>query len=219
MAVFEEQGPDGCRFVIRPNCALSWRTTKYLIWFFAACLTAVGGSFLAIGAWLVLPFAGLELAVLVAGFYLSALAGHRCEIIEIVGPVLRVMRGGRRITEVARLPSNWTQVVLRRDPRGWYPSSLLLRCHGRRLQIAAMVVEDEREELAAALEQRLGAGYRWDGDGASGAPRTTATSPEEKLPAVEGASAFCSGGTGNRDRGGSLSSGEEGRVHGKHWQT
>jgi hypothetical protein len=135
--------------------------------------------------------------VLVAGFYLSALAGHRCEIIEIVGPVLRVMRGGRRITEVARLPSNWTQVVLRRDPRGWYPSSLLLRCHG----------------------QRLGAGYRWDGDGASGAPRTTATSPEEKLPAVEGASAFCSGGTGNRDRGGSLSSGEEGRVHGKHWQT
>jgi len=219
MAVLEEQDPDGCRFVIRPNCALSWRRTKHLIWLFAACFAAVGGGFVAIGAWLVLPFAGLELVVLATGFYLSALAGHRREVIEISGPVLRVMRGGHRLAEVARFPSNWTQVVLRRDPRGWYPSRLLLRCHGRCLRVAAMVVEDEREELAAVLERRLGAGYGWNGDGSSGASRGGAVSPGEKLPAVEGASAFYSGGAGNRDRRGSPSSGEEGGAHGKHWLT
>lgn len=156
MAVFQEQ--DGCRyrFVVSPNCAMSWRSTKYLIWFFAACLAAVGAYFASLGAWLVLPFAGLELLVLVAGFYLNALAGHTREVIEIEGPVVRVFRGRRDLDLVASFPANWTRVALWRDPRGWYPSRLVLRCHGRRLEIAAKVVEAEREELALALEEWLG---------------------------------------------------------------
>jgi len=80
MPVFQEQGSDDCWFIVRPNCALSWRTTKLVLLFFAGCFAALSAYFAAVGAWLVLPFAGLELAVLVAGFYLSALAGHACEV-------------------------------------------------------------------------------------------------------------------------------------------
>ena len=155
MALFQEQDSDGYRFELRPNCAMSWRTTKYLIGFFAACLAAVAGYFAALGAWLVLPFAGLELAVLGAGFYLSALAGHTREVIEIDGPVLRVLRGGRRLEEVSSLPANWTRVTLRRDPRGWYPSRLVLSCHGRGLEVASKLVETERAKLAASLRDIL----------------------------------------------------------------
>ena len=155
MAVFQEQDSGGCRFELRPNCALSWRGTKYLIWFFTACFAAVAGYFTALGAWLVLPFAGLELVVLVAGFYLSALAGHTREVVEIEGPVLRVMRGRRRLEEIGSFPANWTQVALRRDPRGWYPSRLLLCCHGKGLEIATKLVEEERAELAASLQDIL----------------------------------------------------------------
>ena len=61
----QEHDNGAYRFVVSPNCALSWRTTKYLIWFFAACFAVVGAYFASLGAWLVLPFAGLELAVLV----------------------------------------------------------------------------------------------------------------------------------------------------------
>lgn len=171
MAVFEEQDGGAYRFVVSPNCALSWRKTKYLIWFFAACFAAVGSYFASLGAWLVLPFAGLELAVVAAGFYLSALAGHTREVIQIEGPLVRVLRGRRRLEEVARLPVNWTRVSLQRDPTGWYPSRLLLRFHGRRLEIAAMVVEAEREELALALESWLG--FAHSGSGGA-APETEA---------------------------------------------
>jgi uncharacterized membrane protein len=48
--------------------------------FFAACFTAIAGYFAVVGAWLVLPFAGLELAVLMGGFYRSAVAGHTREV-------------------------------------------------------------------------------------------------------------------------------------------
>ncbi len=53
MAVFQEQDSGGYRFELRPNCSMSWRSTKYLIWFFAACFAAVAGYFAALGAWVV----------------------------------------------------------------------------------------------------------------------------------------------------------------------
>jgi len=205
MAVYEEQDHDRYRFVIQPNCALSWRTTKALIWFFAACLAAVSFYFLSLGAWLVLPFAGLEFAVLAAGFYASALAGHSREVVEIEGPVLRVLRGGRRLVEVAGFPVNWTQVVLQRDPTGWYPSRLWLRSHGRRLEIAAKIVEAEREELAAALEQRLGFALAREGsrDGllelreAPESSRPAAVTPAHEVPTGRGAFFGAGGGIGS----------------------
>jgi len=158
MPVFQAQDSDGYRFVVRPNCALSWRTTKQVLLFFTACFVALAIYFAALGGWLVLPFAGLDLFVLVAGFYLSALAGHTREVIEIEGPVLRVLRGGRRLETVASLPANWPRVELRRDLRGWYPSRLLLRCHGKGLEVGSQLVEAEREERAVALSDSVGFG-------------------------------------------------------------
>jgi len=76
MPVFREQGADGYRFTVRPTCTLSWRRTKFVLLFFGAGLATLGIYFAAVGAWLVLPFAGLEFTVLAAGFYLSALAGY-----------------------------------------------------------------------------------------------------------------------------------------------
>jgi uncharacterized membrane protein len=157
MAVLREQALEGCRFTIRPNCAMSWRRTKYLMLFFALCFALVGGYFAALGAWLVLPFAGLELAVLAGGLYFSALAGHTREVVEICGDDLRVLRGARRLREVARFSRHWSRAALIRDPRGWHPSRLFLRCHGRSVEISTRLVEAEREELAAALQQTLGA--------------------------------------------------------------
>ena len=195
MAVFQEQDDAGYRFVVRPNCALSWRTTKYLIWFFAACFAAVGSYFASLGAWLVLPFAGLELVVVVAGFYLSAIAGHTREVIEIDGPVLRVLRGGRQLNEVASFPANWTRVVLQRDPTGWYPSRLLLRCHESRLEIAAKIVEAEREELARALEDRVGFAALGGGGGRPDDARTEWDgAPAHELHTRHGAGVFANHG-------------------------
>jgi uncharacterized membrane protein len=187
MAVFQEADRTAYRFVVRPNCALTWRTTKYLLWFFAACFAAVGAYFASLGAWLVLPFAGLELVVLVMGFYLSALAGHTREVIEIEGPVLRVLRGRRKLEEVARFPVNWTRVHLYRDPKGWYPSRLLLRYHGRWLEIAATIVEAEREELALALENWLGFALSGKSGAVAAAVRQFPEKPARALPAANGA--------------------------------
>jgi uncharacterized membrane protein len=155
MVAHEQLVSGDCTFTVRPNCALGWVWMKRLFLLLAACIVAVATYFASLGAWLVLPFAGLELAVLAAGVYLNARWGATREVISLRGDDLRVARGRRTLEEVARLPRHWTRVVLLRDPRGWYPSRLLLQCHGRRIEVASSLVESERVSLAEDLRARL----------------------------------------------------------------
>ncbi len=144
-----------CYFVLRPNGALGWTEMQRLFIALAICIGAVAAYFVSLGAWLVLPFAGLEAGALAIGIYLSARWSATQEVITLRGSDLIISHGRRRAATTARLPRHWTRVVLSRDPNGWYASRLLLRCHGRHIEIGGCLVEHEREQLAQDLCARL----------------------------------------------------------------
>lgn len=141
----------GPSFIIRPNRSLSRRG----VWlFFAVCSVGcalVASAFAVLGAWPVLPFAGLEVALLGAALYLFYRDGQTVEVISVQGGELSVTRTDWRGTREWRFPLAWVQVLLRRDPRGWYPSRLYLRSHGRAVRIGDFLTEVERERLAGEL--------------------------------------------------------------------
>jgi uncharacterized membrane protein len=155
MVFYHRHDQGGCAFEVRPNCALEWVWMKRLFLFLAACISAVATGFALQGAWLVLPFAGLELLVLGLGVYLNARWGAGRELVVLDGAELRVLRGRRHLREAARLPRHWTRASLIRDERGWYPSRLLLECHGRRVEVGRVLVESERDQLAQDLRRHL----------------------------------------------------------------
>ena len=112
---------------------------------------------MSLGAWLVLPFTGLELLILGGGFYLASVAGHSREVIEIDGDHLRVLRGrGASSGGCSAPPLLDTGDPVPRPRAAGIPSRLVLRCHGRRLEVATKLVEAEREDLAAELQGWLG---------------------------------------------------------------
>ena len=156
MVLIEQLHGGDCAFTVQPNCALGWTWMKRVFWGVTACVALVGGYFVARGAWLVLPFAGLEVGVLAYAVYQNARAAATREVILLRGKDMRVFRGRRTLTEVARLPRYWTRLSLVQDPRGWYPSRMFLECHGRRIEVASAVVDGERRQLASDLRQRLG---------------------------------------------------------------
>jgi uncharacterized membrane protein len=142
-------------FVIRPNCSLSWRG---MIWVFAgisgvALATAVG--FAMLGAWLVLPFAGLELLALAIGFYHCARRGAEREVIAIQGDTISIERGRYRPHQRYEFSRAWAQVYLKKARPRSYPSRLTIRSHGREVEIGAFLVEEEREWLARELRRRI----------------------------------------------------------------
>ncbi len=141
------------RYVIRPNCALSCAQAVAV---FCACVVstlAAGLVFLTLGAPLVLPFYGLEMAVLGAALYASMLSGSRQEVVVIGPDVVTVEQGRRRPVRRHEFHRLWAQVVLQGPSRG--RGRLALRSHGREVEIGAFLTEDERIALGRELALRV----------------------------------------------------------------
>lgn len=107
---------------------------------------AIGAGFAAAGAWLVLPFAGLEVLLLGAAFVLYARHAADYERIELEAGRIKVeVADGSRIT---RYEMQGARVAMQ-DGR------LVLRGAKEQLEIGRYLGAEARAELAAELERKL----------------------------------------------------------------
>ncbi len=149
------------RLVIGPNASLSIRQA----WQFMA-VTATMGFGVAImlalqGFWLVLPFAGLELAALGAALYVSVRRNGYREVLVFGPECLRVEfgmlgQGARTVIELQRAP---TRVLIEPGPNRHAPSRLILSCVGQRVCIGTCLTDDERRHLASRIKELLIPGW------------------------------------------------------------
>lgn len=142
-------------FVIQPNPPIPWRTLLRIFGAMAAFVMLVALVCALAGLPLVLPFAGLEVLVLGAGLYLSAVRGTTREVVSIGDGEISYQAGrhGPVCSDSFRRP--WVHVVLERSGDGWYPSRLLLRSHGRQVEVGRFLDEQERLDLAQRLRGAL----------------------------------------------------------------
>ncbi|QKT03293.1 DUF2244 domain-containing protein [Ectothiorhodospiraceae bacterium 2226] len=147
---------DDCRFVLRPDRSLPWRTLMLVYAGIATVCLGVGVFWALQGAWLVLPFAGIEVLALGAAFYLSALRGRDCEIVSVAEETVAVQKGRARPTESYSFPRRWAQVILKHPSARIHPLRLAIRSHGREVELGAFLRDDEREKLAQALARAIG---------------------------------------------------------------
>lgn len=107
-------------------------------------------AFAALGAWLILPFAGLEMLVLFLALRYVDRHAADYERVAIDGDRVEVERheGGR--TQRFELNRYWARVVASGNGE-----RLALRSHGRDLEIGHFMNDAQRLELARALKTRL----------------------------------------------------------------
>ncbi len=155
----QEAAAEGLRtFVVMPNRSMSWRSLIGAYTGIAAAALAVAIYFYLQGLTLVLPFSGLELLFLGAVLYITAWKSDWREVITVGDETISVQTGRYGPESHFEFQRQWAKLILARS-RGWYPSRLLLRSHGRQIEIGSFLNEQERqglaEMLAAALGQRL----------------------------------------------------------------
>jgi uncharacterized membrane protein len=139
-------------YTARRNNSLS-SSGRQLVFSFilAVSLGIAAGFFLIFGAWPILPFAGLEMAVLYWAFRHMDRHAADFERITISGGsvAIEVQEG----PQVRRLELNryWARVVCDTDC-----GRLALRCHGREIEVGRHLCEDRRREMARELKRELG---------------------------------------------------------------
>ena len=137
-------------FVVMPNQSMSWRgmVRMYSVIASVTLLVAVGCYLM--GLTLVLPFSGVELLIVWTVFYITARHGNRREVI-IIGEEVVTVQAGRFQPECHHeFPRRWAKVVFEQSSN-WYPSKLLIRSHGRQIEIGSFLNEQERYGLGEML--------------------------------------------------------------------
>ena len=142
-------------FVIRPNSSLSWQGNLYFLLLMVSISFSIAGVFTALGYWVVFPFAGLEMAALGIALYLCASRAVRCEVISIGRETVEVIIGGHKPEHSHTFNRHWARVVLIPPRTRGYPNRLVLRSHGKELELGACLNNEERCHLAKALEKSV----------------------------------------------------------------
>jgi uncharacterized membrane protein len=152
--------PLGCLFferVLSPHRSLPPHGFHILMVALGLISLAVGIGFVAIGAWPVIGFFGLDVALVYVAFRLSYRGARRSETIRLAGDAFTVervsVRGERRAWQFQPF---WLQVIL--EERAGDANRLLVASHGRSLVVGDFVTSPARRELAAAIREAL---KRW----------------------------------------------------------
>ncbi len=153
---FFQTAPDGrdFRLLIRPDCSLSLRGVKVLVLTFALVAASIGVFMLTLGAWPVLPFLGLEIAVLAVVFLMLQRRARFYDLVEAKGDDVRLHQRGQHGEKTGKLNRYWTQVRLAAGGH-WYPSRLLVGSHGDFMEIGAALTEEDRIKTAKELQRAL----------------------------------------------------------------
>jgi uncharacterized membrane protein len=143
--------------VLLPHRSLPPRGFHLLMLILGLISLAVGVGFVSIGAWPVMGFFGLDVALVYVAFRLNYRSARRSEILRLAGDAFTVERisvhGNRRMW---RFQPFWLRVILEERPDE--SNRLFVASHGRSLAIGDFLPPSDRHELAATIREAL---FHW----------------------------------------------------------
>ena len=143
---------NGYRFTLSPNCSISWR--ELLGFYLGTCVVAlvVGLFFSLQGLWLVLPFSGLEMMALGAALYVTSRKVYRREVITLDSKRITIEKGVRRIHQRWEFETSWTRLVDGKSDDLQPRRKLLIRSHGKQVEVGEFLDNFEKDALAFQLK-------------------------------------------------------------------
>ena len=140
--------------VIIPHRSLTRVGLRWLLGFICLLSTLISLGLWYVGAWPVIGFNGVEIALAVVLLRRNARASRASEMLLLSDEGLRVVRtdmAGRRVER--RLQSAWLRAEL--EERAGRVPALWLSDRGGRMEVGAELGEAEKRDLAAALAAAL----------------------------------------------------------------
>lgn len=141
--------------MIQPNRSLTDCGRRWFLLGIGALMTFITLRLAMLGLWLVAPFMLLDMLLLIWAF---RCVGTHCQTTErvVVGDDnLHIHHQDAREQRDWRFPLYWVQVDLQAPAHPAHGSRLLIGSHGKWIELASFLTNEERESLAQAIRQAV----------------------------------------------------------------
>jgi uncharacterized membrane protein len=144
--------------VLTPHRSATWEDDLWLVAAVALLAVPIAVGWALAGYWVILPLCGLELGALVLGLYISSHSLLAREVVTVDDDWITIEAGRRRVERRFELRRHWARVGLESGRGKAHPQRLIVRSHGRAVELGRFLTEDEREAAAARLRNLIARG-------------------------------------------------------------
>tara|TARA_Y100001970_G_scaffold1382_1_gene1631 strand:- start:2535 stop:3017 length:483 start_codon:yes stop_codon:yes gene_type:complete len=139
------------RITLTPNKSLSWKSNILFILAISVTCGVIGIAFYIAGAFLILPFAGLEIILVGTCVYLVVQRSYKQEIITLTPEKLKIEKGISKPNQFWEYFRIWAFVVVEKPKHPWYPAHIVITSKGERVPIGDFLTEKEKLDLVDKL--------------------------------------------------------------------
>lgn len=149
--------PGASSVIAQPNQSSNWQTNKQLLLGVGVFSGLIATGFSMIGAWMVLPFAGLEFTALGGALYVVCKKLNLRHIVHFCGDQLIIEKGIRFPQQVWRLPQQHCYVSVERRSHPWDPLRIAICCqregHSEIIAVGDFLNREDSDQLLDVLRQ------------------------------------------------------------------
>ena len=146
------------RIILRPNRSASWRQTRVLIAVLGGFSLCVAIVWALLGAWMVLPFAGLEVLILATVMHRVCRATYREEAIVFEGESTYLYKNNLNHTNssssnnIVINPRKEASISVRQLEDRSDECQIFLKYRNREVELGSFLNHDEKRELIKVLK-------------------------------------------------------------------
>ena len=150
--MIESHSSEGKKLVVlTPNRSMNWETNKKILLAMLAVNLLIGVGFAFIGAWLILPFAGLEILLVGCGMYYVAWKLNFQETIALQAQNLRIQKGVYYPKQVWDWQASSVQLLLQPSNYRLSAPALFLQHLNEKVEIGNFLNREEKIQLREIL--------------------------------------------------------------------
>lgn len=138
---------------LSPNRSLTWAEAKWIMAIMVAVVMIIAIAWTFVGAWIVLPFAGVEVGLFVLLMYKVTRSTYLKQIVTFDDEQIRVEMGINRRLSSQTIPRLGTDIFYSETDRNWTTPKITLHNGSKRLQIGEFLNSEDMALLRESLEE------------------------------------------------------------------
>jgi uncharacterized membrane protein len=150
--VVTSENNDKTIITLSPNRSATWQQTKWVIAIMVAVVMIIALAWTVVGAWVVLPCAGLEVGLFALLMYKVSLFTHTQQIIYISTTSVDIEAGYRKKKTLAKMSRQHLDIFYSESKNNWELPRVIMCANDQKVIIGEFLNLEDREKLKETLQ-------------------------------------------------------------------